>query len=156
MKYVVPTDIGSSLRVIPPDTYEAEITDIKFGESAQGKPKCTIIFTLKSDFTGLKGDDFQSCIGEKVIDTVSLQPQAMFRINDYFKAATGDRIPANEDGYDKDEFEELINENLIGANMAILLETDTSQGDERTKVKKLTALKKSVKTSGLGGRKLKR
>ena len=29
MKYVVPTDIGSSLRVIP-DTYEAEITDVVF------------------------------------------------------------------------------------------------------------------------------
>ncbi len=154
MKYVVPTDIGSSLRVLPPDTYEAEITDVIFGESAQQKPKCTIIFTLKSDFTGLKGDDFRSCIGEKVIDTVSLQPQAMFKINDYFKAATGDRIPANEDGYDKAEFEELIKENLIGASMSVLLETDSSQGDERTKVKKFTGLKKGTKAAG--SKKLKR
>jgi hypothetical protein len=154
MKYVVPTDIGSSLRVLPPDTYEAEITDVSFGESAQNKPKCTVIFTIKSEYTGVKEEGFQSCVGEKVIDTVSLQPQAMFKINDYFKAATGDRIPANEDGYDKDEFEELIKENLIGANMSILLETDTSQGDERTKVKKFTALKKSAKNSG--GKKLKR
>ena len=144
MKYVVPVDIGSYLRVLPIDTYDCEVKDVFYGESKEGKPKATLKLIVLSEFSGKKDADFQSCIGETIIETMSLQPQAMFKVNDWYKGATGERIPAKPEGYEKEEFEELLKNALIGTQFSVLIETDTSQGDERTKVKKFTPIQKKV------------
>ena len=156
MKYVVPENVGNELRVLPPDTYLTEVKDVIFGESKANMPKCTIILTVISEYSGTKSADFQSTIGETIIDSFSLQPQAMFRINDYYKAATGERIPAKE--YDVEEFQEMIKSSLIGVKLDVLTENDSSQGEDRTKVKKFSAVKteRSSASSAGGSKKLKR
>jgi hypothetical protein len=150
MKFVIPENVGSSLRVLPVDTYETQIQDIYLGESKEKKPKATIKFVTQSEYTGPRDKDFQSCVGETIIETVSLQAQAIWKLNDYFKGATGERLPQGE--FDEEEMLNMLKEGLVGSRWNLLVETDTSQGDERTKVKKATP----IKGKSVGGQKIRR
>jgi len=150
MRIVVPDNLGSDLRLLPPDTYEGEIADLFIGESQTKQPKITIKYTLLSEYTGKREKDFQSCIGETVLDTFSLQPQAIWRLNDLYKAATGERLPASQEGFEKEEFEDMMKEALIGRRFSLLLDNEVvpTSGKEQTKVQEFTTIEiRKVKRS---------
>jgi hypothetical protein len=152
MKYVVPENVGGSdLRVLPEDTYEAEVQDIFFGLSGTNNPKATIKLVVQSEYSGRKDADFQTCVGETILETVSLQPQAMWKINDWYKGATGEpRIPEGE--YDDQQFESMLKEALVGARFNVLVETKSTNGNEMTVVKKFSA----IQGKKVGGKKIRR
>jgi hypothetical protein len=145
MRVVIPENLGGDLRLLPPDTYEAEVADIFVGESQAKQPKLTVKFTLLSEYTGPRGNDFQSCVGEVVLDTFSLQPQAIWRFNDFYKAATGERLAMGD--WDMEEFEAMMKEALIGRNFNLLLDNEVvpTTGAEQTKVQKFSAIEKKSK-----------
>jgi hypothetical protein len=79
-----------------------------------------------------------SAIGESVLETFSLQPQAIFRLNDVYKEVTGERLPQGD--YSEEDIEQMLNEALTGSewNLALELQVpqDGSSTEERTTVVK--------------------
>lgn len=142
MRVVIPENLGGDLRLLPPDTYEAEVVDVFVGESKTKQPKLTVKFTVTSEFTGPKDNNFQSCIGETVLDTYSLQPQALWRLNDLYKAATGERLKMGD--FDLEEFGQLMKESLVGKAFTLLLDNEVvpTTEVEQTKVQQFFALEK--------------
>ena len=144
MKFVIPESIGSEVRVFPEDTYEFEIQDLFLGVSKQSqKPKITLKLICQTEYSGPKDANFKTTVGDPLLETISLQEQAIWKLNDYYKGATGERIPAGE--MDEEEFTAMLKEALIGSRWSILVKTDTSQGDERSKVDKINAIGKGGK-----------
>ena len=142
MRVVIPENLGGDLRLLPPDTYEAEVVDVFVGESKTKQPKLTVKFTVTSEFTGPTDNNFQSCIGETVLDTYSLQPQALWRLNDLYKAATGERLKMGD--FDLEEFGQLMKESLVGKAFTLLLDNEVvpTTEVEQTKVQQFFALEK--------------
>ena len=139
----VPESMGGELKVLPAGPVFATIEDIFLGESATKNPKATVKYILTSEMDGSKERDF-STIGEVVLESFSLQPQAMWRFNDLFKQATGERLPQGD--YDKEEFEVMLKENLVGAEFELILEVgETDKGDPRTEVHSRSKVEKKKK-----------
>lgn len=132
MKIVVPENMGSDLRVLPEGSYDAEFSDLFLGQSQTQKPKMTVKYVITSEYDGPKTDNFKTTIGEPVIETFSLQPQAMFNLNGLYKAVTDKDIPARE--YTDEEFAAFIKEALAGARFKLLLTVGSNNGKERTEV----------------------
>lgn len=142
MNITVPKDMGSDLRLMPEGAYEATIADVYMGVSQANQPKCTIKYTVTSEAEDLpKGED--TTIGETVLETFSLQPQAMFRLNDLFKDVTGDRLP--EGDMTEEEFKNLLIENLKGEDMSIVVETKAGPKGDMTNVTARAHIKKKVR-----------
>jgi len=139
MRIVVPENLGGDLRLLPPDTYSSEIQDIFLGESQAKQPKVTIKHVLTSEYGGPRDDDFQSCIGEVVLDSFSLQTQAMWRLNDLYKEATGEKLPMGD--FSKEEFEAMLKEKLVGTRWNILVDTEEVPGGrEQTKIQQFSLI----------------
>jgi hypothetical protein len=143
MKFIVPDEIGSSLRVLPNDTYEAEIQKIMFGESSTKNPKVTLKLIIQSEPTE---NDGEPTIGEAILETCSLQPQAMWKLNDWYKGATGERLPAGD--FDQEDFLTMLDEALIGSRWNILVETKDINGEERSQIDKFHPIKSKKGTIG--------
>lgn len=135
MKIVIPENMGSDLRLIPDDSYNAVFADLFVGLSAAKKPKLTVKYVLTSEYTGKKDPKFKTCIGEAVLETFSLQPQAMFKINGLYKQVKGEDLPANREFNSEEDFAVFMKEVLAGAQFVLLLETVTNDGKERTDVR---------------------
>lgn len=152
MKISVPENVGGQdLRLLPVTNplYEATISDAFLGKSQSGNPKLTVRYTVTSEYTGpeAKEKDFESTIGAPVIETFSLQEQAIWKLNDLFKKVTGDRIPAEE--YDEEEFLNMIKKAIVGTKVTLLLKHGTSnKGEKRLEVDKLEV----ASGSKLGGK----
>lgn len=129
----IPEDIGSSLRVFQEDTYEARIRDVyvKLSKESQ-EPKATVSWVVTSEYSGKKAKDHITTVGEVVLETFSLQPQAVWNLNDLYTAATGDRIPQGE--FEGDSFEQLLKNALTGFTCKIRLIQDDYTGSTRMKV----------------------
>jgi hypothetical protein len=125
MQVHVPEELGGSLRVLPEDTYDAVIQDMFLGVSKTGNPKLTVKWLVQSEYTGEKDEDYISTVGENVLETYSLQPQALWNLNDLYKSVTGDRLPQGD--YDEEEFLEMLKNALLGASMKIRLITDDNR-----------------------------
>jgi len=108
MQIHVPEDLGGDLRVIPDDTYRATIADVFIGKSkSSGQPKATVKWTITSEYSGpTEDEDYVTTVGETVLDTYSLQPQAIWRLNDTYKLLTNDRLPMGD--YSDEEFGEIF------------------------------------------------
>lgn len=127
----VPKDIGGKLPLIA-GTTEAELSRLSMGKSQSGQPKVTLEFTVTEE---IAGPDDESTIGAKVLETCSLQPQALWKLNDYYKAVKGEDIP--EGNHSAEEFENLMNEALLGTrwSLDLVVEKDNKDND-RTQVAK--------------------
>jgi len=131
MKYSVPENIGGELRKLE-GVANAEISDLIFGTSQANKPKMTVKYVITDEMEGL-GDDEPSAVGENVLETYSLQPQALWKVNDLYKMCTGERIPQGD--HDKEEFEGMLIDALVGKQFSLVLQLGTNQqGEERTEV----------------------
>lgn len=134
MKISIPENIGNELRLLPPGPAKAVLEKIMLGKSKQGQPKATFKYTITEDLEVAEGTP--STIGETVLETYSLQPQAIFRLNDVYKTVTGDRLPQGD--FSKEEMEQMLNENLTGSEWILMLGNkvpeDGSSTEERTTI----------------------
>lgn len=131
MKIHVPEDLGGKLRVLPEDTYNAQIQDMFFGMSKTNNPKitCKWVITSESD-QNPEGDP--PTTGENVLETFSLQPKAIWNLNDLYTEVTGNRLPKGD--FSPEEFTEMVKQELIGAELLIDVITDTGSGSERSQI----------------------
>lgn len=154
MNIKVPENVGESdLRMLPVTNplYEAVIADAFLGKSGTGNPKLTVKYTVTSEYTGpeAKAKDFESTVGATVIETFSLQEQAIWKLNDLFKKVTGDRIPAGE--MTEEQFLAAMKKALVGTKVTLLLKHGMSNKNEpRLEVEKLEVATKSKLGTGRG------
>ena len=134
MQIVVPEDLGSELRKLE-GVAKAQIDKIMPGTSKAGKPKATIKYIITEEMDGI-ADGEASTIGEAVLETFSLQSQALWKLNTLYKQATGERLPQGD--YTPEEFISMVEEALIGKEFNLVLELvipdDGSSTEERTEV----------------------
>lgn len=138
IKISIPENVGGELRVIPEDTYEVAIQDLFYGISKTSQqPKVTIKWVVQSEYSGKHDKDYQSTVGENVLEAYSLQPNAVWKLNSLYKLATGNRLPMGD--YEPEEFTSMIKDALIGFEAMADVATDTGLGDERSVIKNLVA-----------------
>lgn len=131
MKIHVPENLGGDLKVLPEGPCTASIDNITLGTSKAGKPKATVRYILTSEM--YKPEDGQSSVGEVVLETFSLQPQALWNLNSLFKDCTGDSIPQGD--HEPAELESILQEGLIGQEFNLILETvPNNEGVSQTQV----------------------
>jgi len=150
MKIKVPENVGGGdLRVLPVSepTYEAVLEDIFLGKSGTGNPKATVKYIVTSEYEGkeAKAKDFESTIGATVLETFSLQEQAIWRLNDLFKQCTGERVPQGD--FEEEEFLGMLKDAMVGTNFNLMLKNEEdNKGAMRTQVEKREAIvKKKLK-----------
>lgn len=132
----VPKDIGQgNLRSDIMGVCRAELTKMHWGTSRQQKPKVTIEFILTEDVEGLE----PPTTGEKVLEACSLQPQALWKLNQYYKGATEEDIPSQE--YTMQSFQDLIEGALIGSKWDLDLTIGADdKGEPRTQIRKAVSV----------------
>ncbi len=138
MKIVVPKDLGGSLRNDLTGTFEAVIADMFLGESRAKQPKITARYILKSE---MEGPHEGTTIGETVLESFSLQEQAIWKLNDLYKLCAGERLPQGD--FDLQEFFEKVKEACVGKEVYLSLAIGKDQNNnDRVEVEK-----KSLKQS---------
>lgn len=130
MKISIPKDLGGDLKVLPEGPCRAAIEGISLGKSKEDKPKATVRYVCLTEL--YPKDQEETSIGERILETFSLQPQALWRINDLYKEATGDNLPQGD--YEDPELQEILEEALKGTEWNLLLGTETYEGKDQTKV----------------------
>jgi len=146
MQIKVPETMGGGdVRVLPVTNplYEAELADVFIGKSSTGNPKATVKYVLTSEYEGkeAKAKDFESTIGAVVLETFSLQEQAIWNLNDLFKQCTGERLPQGD--FDEAEFGALLRDAMVGTAFHLLLKNEAdNKGVEKTQVEKREKVEK--------------
>jgi hypothetical protein len=138
VKIHVPEDLGGELRVLPESRYAATAQDVFIGLSQAKQPKVTVKWVITSEPYDIPQESLageESTIGETVLDSYSLQPQALWRLNSLYKELTGERLPQGE--YSEEEFLGLLKEAIVGQEVILSLESDMGAGQERSKVAKV-------------------
>jgi hypothetical protein len=134
MRISVPESIGGELRKLSGPA-KATLEKVILGKSKANQPKATFRYVITEEMTCIKEGE-ATAIGEALLETYSLQPQAMFRLNDVYKELTGERLPQGD--YSQEDFEVMLNEALTGSEWALILELkvpeDGSSTEERTTV----------------------
>ncbi len=69
-----------------------------------------------------------------MLDSYSLQPQALFGLNNIYKQMTQEQLPQGD--YEMSEFVELVKDALNGASARIIVEPDGA--GERNNIVKVT------------------
>lgn len=120
MQIHIPEDIGGELKLLPDGPCNAVLTNLTLGKSKEGNPKATAMFVVTSEMY----DDPKegTTVGEKVLETFSLLPQALFNINGLFKSVTGENLPQGD--YDYETFLQILLEALKGQEFTLMLEQD--------------------------------
>lgn len=129
MKIVVPENVGGELAKLEgPCVAIIEKVILGISHNSQ-QPKATFRYVISE----MEGND--EAAGQNVLETFSLQPQAMFNLNDVWKEVTGERLPMGE--FSKEEFENMLNETLAGTEWDLILAIEIPQGaeEERTVIK---------------------
>ena len=139
MRINIPDSFGSELRKFN-GTCTATIEKLILGKSQQDQPKLTLRYLILDD-AGLELQEGEApAVGENVLETFSLQPQALFRVNDLYKEATNEKLPQGD--WDLEEFVAMLTEKLAGTEWNLLLATEipkgSKSGDAITVVKKRT------------------
>jgi hypothetical protein len=127
MRISIPENVGGELRVLPEDTYEASIQDLFYGLSQTKNPKITMKWVVQSEYSGKHDKDYQSTIGENVLESYSLQTKAVWKLNSLYKQITGEKLPMGD--YEPEEFTSMIKEALVGAECMI----DVAKNEEGTR-----------------------
>lgn len=135
MRIVIPDVKDSTLRILPPGPAEAVLEKIILGTSNANKPKATFKYTITKE---IEGNDGEPTIGETVLETYSLQPQALFNLAGVYKMVTKEKLPMGD--YDQEEFLEILESALCGSTWKLILETEVPIGaeEERTVIAKKT------------------
>jgi hypothetical protein len=143
LKIVVPANVGGDLRLLPTGNAKATLEKIMLGKGkTSGQPKATFRYTITEEMDSNE-EDAPTTIGEAVLETYSLQPQAMFRLNDTYKAVTGERVPQGE--WSPEEFEQKLNEDLTGSEWDLVLDNQVPQDGSSTEPR-TTVIAKTLAT----------
>ena len=122
------------------DIYDASIQDLYIGTSkAAQQPKVTIKWVVTSEYSGIEimtkkeKEKHITTIGENVLETASLQPQAIWKLSGLWKEVTGEpKIPMGD--YEVEELETILKEQLVGYACKIQVEPDLTQTPPRMSV----------------------
>jgi len=134
MKISIPKDLGGELKTLPEGPCRAVIEGISLGKSKADQPKATVRYICLTEL--YPKDASESSIGERILETFSLQSQALWRINDLYKEGTGESLPQGD--YEEAELQELLEGALKGTEWNLLLGTEEYEGREQTKVQERT------------------
>ena len=134
MRISIPKDLGGELKILPEGTCRAAIEGISLGKSKADQPKATVRYVCLTEL--YPKDAPESSIGERILETFSLQSQALWRVNDLYKEAIGENLPQGD--YEDAELQEILEEALKGTEWNLLLATEEYEGREQTKVQERT------------------
>lgn len=127
MKIRVPENVEGELRIIPDDTYKANVKDIFLGKSGTGNPKITVKYIITTETSKPVAGE-PSTIGEVILETMSLQEQALFNVAGLYKACTGEKLPMGD--YEMEEFVEIIKKNCLGSELFITVKKEKNNRDQ--------------------------
>jgi len=134
MRIIIPEGIGDRLRVIPAGTYEASLERVTIGMSKRGFPKATVRWIITSQ----NPESEEETVGAPVIDSFSLQEQALWRLNRLYRDVTGEDLPHGD--FSPEEFAELL-EQMVGASARLVVDIDvTPDGEDINRVESWTIL----------------
>lgn len=152
MKVVVPKDLGGTLRNDLYGTFEAVISDMFLGKSQAEQPKITARYTLKSE---MEAPHEGSTVGETVLESFSLQEQAIWKLNDLYKLITGDRLPQGD--FELEEFFEKIKGACVGKELFLSLAIGKdNNNNDRVEVEKKSLKKVAPKVPPAAGKEKKK
>lgn len=140
MQINIPENINTGeLKVLPNGIASAVLEKILLGKSKANQPKLTFRFTIIEEMAEATSDGSPT-IGEVVLDTYSLQPQALFKLAQTYKEVTGEKLPHGD--FDEVEFTSIVSEALCGSNWDLELQqqipSDGSSTNPRTVIVKKT------------------
>jgi hypothetical protein len=134
----IPEGLGGDLKLMT-GTTKASLDKLAWGVSQAKQPKVTFMYTVLDELND--DPDLPTTVGERVLETYSLQPQALFKLNDAFKAAKGEGLPTGD--FSEEEFHELIEETFQDTEWQLVLAKGFDQnGKERTEISAKTCLGK--------------
>lgn len=142
MRIFVPEDIGGELRKLA-GPCKAVIEKIMIGKSKAGQPKATFRYVVTDDSQLNMPENEPSAIGSVVLETYSLQSQALFNVNDVYKQVTGERIPQGD--FSPEEFEELLNDALAGTEWNLILQLEVPRDGSSTEERTVVAAKELIR-----------
>jgi hypothetical protein len=118
-------------------TADAELVGIIAGKSGTGNPKLTLKFTILDELSDNPAE--ATTIGATCLETCSLQPQALFNINNYYKQVKGEDIPDGE--HTAEDFLAMMSEALLNTRWRLDLKIGQDQnGNDRTQIAKAAVI----------------
>lgn len=127
----VPKDLGGDLRNDIQGVAKGTLTAMHWGKSQEGKPKVTIEFILTEDIPGLE----PPTTGEKVLESCSLQPQALWKLNIYYKGAKEEDLPSGDHSFEA--FQAIVEEALLETEWDLdLMVGMDNKNNPRTQIRK--------------------
>lgn len=137
MQINIPEGINDgTLKVLPAGIAVATLEKIMFGKSKSNMPKLTFRYTITEEMAD--NPSGVPTTGEVVLETYSLQPQALFKLAGTYKEVTGETLPQGD--YDEAAFTAMMQEALCGSSWKLFLENqipaDGSSTEERTVITK--------------------
>ena len=126
----IPKDMGGDIRDDISGVASAQLAKMHWGTSKANKPKLTLEFTLTEDIDGID----PPTTGEKILEACSLQSQALWKLNGYYKQVSGDDIPAGDMTFE--DFKALIEGAMLGTewDLDLMIGTD-DKNNPRTQVR---------------------
>jgi hypothetical protein len=126
----VPKDMGGDIRSDITGVGSAQLAKLHWGTSKQQKPKLTLEFTLTEDIAGID----PPTTGEKILEACSLQSQALWKLNGYYKQVMGEDIPSKD--YTPEDFQQMIEDAMLGTewDLDLMIGTD-DKNNPRTQVR---------------------
>lgn len=129
----VPKDLGGDVRSDIEGIGSAQLMALYWGTSKQNKPKVTVEFIMTEDIPDID----PPTTGEKILEACSLQPQALWKLNSYYKQVAKEDIPSKD--YSLEEFKALMEETLIGTEWDLELTIGTDdKNNPRTQIRTAT------------------
>ncbi len=118
----------------PEDDYTAIIKSIKSGKSKSGNVKGTITLELTSN----PSDGDEETIGRKVLGNLTITAESMWKVNELYKAVSGDDMEA-QDFESEEELLQWLRDEVIGQQVDIRVEHRTYENQTRCEVAYLSA-----------------
>ena len=137
---VIPDGLSSGeLKVLPDGLARASMDKLIMGTSNEGKPKVTIKYIITEEMSA-KMDSGEPTLGETILETVSLQPQALFTLNGIWKAVTKEGLKESfgDVGLTPEEFSNKLNEVLQGTVWDLMLKAEPSYHNPEVLQTKIT------------------
>lgn len=134
----IPEGLGGELKVME-GTTKASLEKLAWGLSQAKQPKVTFMYTVLDELND--DSDQPTTVGERVLETYSLQPQALFKLNDAYKEVAGEGLPVGD--HDPEEFHTMIEETFQDTEwQLVLVRGFDDKGKERTEIEAKTFLGK--------------
>lgn len=115
--------------VLPECTVKACVERVVVGTSQTGNPKVTVRFIITEDVPNHP----EPLVGVPILENFSLQPQAVWRLQAFYRDATGETIP--EGDYTQEELADILRKALEGTEWRLhVAPEDTPQGVQRTRI----------------------